>query len=268
MQRSMTALERPLLRVSSAAASFPPATVIGIYRTRNAGLMASLLEPAVTRGWTVGLWGLDGVAPELAEHTLGSGPGARTDLLNVLAARVSPPPSHYLIVTDDDLRFTVGNLGDLVAMCKRADLWLAQPAHDRVSHASHRITRARFLSNVRTTRFVEIGPVVVFSPGARPELLPFPDGFGMGWGLAVRWWHRSAGRRMGIVDAVRVRHLSKVAAGYATEGEELRLRQCLTEAGLRSIKELHVTEATWRLWDREPPWRKAGDGTAARVGDT
>ena len=81
------------------------------------------------------------------------------------------------------------------------------------------VARRRPASLVRETRFVEIGPVTAFGRRARERLLPFPE-LRFGWGLDLHWAAVAAqpGWRLGVVDAVPVRHESRlVAAGYAPE---------------------------------------------------
>ena len=73
---------------------------------------------------------------------------------------------------------------------------------------------------MRETRFVEIGPVTVFSRRAAAELLPFPE-LRYGWGLDLHW-AAIAGRRgwrLGVVDAVPVRHETGVVGASYPRGE-------------------------------------------------
>jgi hypothetical protein len=106
-------------------------------------------------------------------------------------------------------------LDRFLAACEHFDLALAQPAQTLMSHAAWRVTRRRG-SYVRETRFVEIGPVTAFRADAARELTPFPD-LRYGWGLDLHWaaLARERGWRLGIVDAVPVRHeQSPVATAY------------------------------------------------------
>jgi hypothetical protein len=75
---------------------------------------------------------------------------------------------------------------------------------------------------VRETRFVEIGPVTAFGRRAAAELLPFPE-LRFGWGLDLHWAAIAGQRgwRLGVVDALPVRHESGlVAAAYPREEAE------------------------------------------------
>ena len=60
--------------------------------------------------------------------------------------------------------------------------------------------------------------MTAFGRRARERLLPFPE-LRFGWGLDLHWAAvaAQAGWRLGVVDAVPVRHESRlVAAGYAS----------------------------------------------------
>lgn len=125
----------------------------------------------------------------------------------------------WLLVIDDDVRFPRAFLDRFVAVCEAFDLDLAQPAQTLRSHSAWKVTRRRPASLVRETRFVEIGPVTAFSNRAAIELLPFPE-LRYGWGLDLHWAALAGQRgwRLGVVDALPVRHESGlVAAGYSRD---------------------------------------------------
>ena len=77
------------------------------------------------------------------------------------------------------------------------------------------MTRRRPGLTARRTRFVEIGPVTAIRADAFDALLPFPD-LQMGWGLDAYWSALAAehGWKLGVIDAVPVRHVQPVAAAY------------------------------------------------------
>jgi hypothetical protein len=97
--------------------------------------------------------------------------------------------------------------------------------------------------------------VFAVSPAWRDEVLPFPDDVGMGWGLEADWYglHRR-GARLGIVDAAPMRHLAPVAVSYEQAGERAQLARRLAAAGLGGLHEIQRPLATWRPWQRTPPW--------------
>ena len=125
----------------------------------------------------------------------------------------------WLVVIDDDVVLPKRFLDRFIAICEDLDLDLAQPAQSLASHAAWPIVRRRPFARARGTRFVEIGPVTAFGRRAAQELLPFPP-LRYGWGLDLHWAAVAAERgwRLGIVDAVPVRHETvPVAAGYSAE---------------------------------------------------
>ena len=229
-------------------------TIVGVYREANAATVEALLAPALAAGWTTAWWALDRVAPSLERHTVGSGPGEKLPLLNETLARHGPP-SGALVLSDDDVAFAAGDLTTLHGLAERARLDLAQPAHASGSEVSHGITRAQPRSRARLTTFVESGPLVLVSASWVGRVTPLPESRGMGWGVELDWIDlRNVGCRLGIVDAVRVVHLGKVAATYDDASVREAMRAELRERGVEDWGPLQETLATWRPWRRRPPW--------------
>jgi hypothetical protein len=141
------------------------------------------------------------------------GAGKFQNLNALLTDHVS---ADWLLVVDDDVALPRGFLDGFIALAEHFGFDLAQPAQTLASHAAWRFARRRPFAMVRETNFVEIGPVTAFSRRAADDLLPFPD-LRFGWGLDAHWSALAAerGRRLGIVDALPVRHEARrVAAGY------------------------------------------------------
>jgi hypothetical protein len=230
--------------------------LVGIYRARNGQRVREIVEPVLDEGWTVSWWALDEVVEDLADITAGCGPGARIPLLNELL-RVSGD-SEWLVVSDDDVTFESGDVVQLVSLCARAGLDLAQPARSD-AFVDHRITSARRLSTARRTSFVEIGPLIVIGPGWRDRILPFPQQRGMGWGLELEWHELyREGCALGIVDAIRVRHEGERGEDYDYRAEAHRVHAELAERGFDGWKDVQVTVDTWRPWQRSPAWLREG----------
>jgi len=126
----------------------------------------------------------------------------------------------WTIVVDDDVLLPERFLDRFVALCELFRLDLAQPAQTQRSHSAWRVARRRPGSLVRETRFVEIGPVTGFARRAARVLLPFPE-LRYGWGLDVHWaaLAEQRGWRLGVVDALPVRHESAPIAGAYPRGE-------------------------------------------------
>lgn len=233
------------------------ATVVGIYRAANASRVARLLAPALAAGWTTAWWALDRVAPALAAHTVGVGPGEKLPLLDEALGRHGPP-SGAVVLSDDDIAFARGDVVELVELAARAGLGLAQPAHAPGSEVSHGITRVRPRSRARLTTFVESGPLVAIAPEWTGRVLPLPRERGMGWGIELDWIDLAAdGCRLGIVDAVQVRHLDKVGATYDDSAIRARMHEELEGRGVQDWGPLQRTLATWRPWQRRPAWVRA-----------
>ena len=126
----------------------------------------------------------------------------------------------WTLVVDDDVALPGRFLDRFLGVCERFDLALAQPAQSLASHAAWPVTRRRHGSLVRETRFVEIGPVTAFRRDALAELAPFPP-LRYGWGLDLHWAAvaQQRGWRLGIVDALPVRHERAGVAGAYSSSE-------------------------------------------------
>jgi hypothetical protein len=221
-------------------------TVASVYRARNAANLAKMLEPLAAVDASVRLWSLDEVPTSLEPWTLGSGPGRRFELLNGLLADAVPG---WTVLADDDVHFRRGNVPDLVGIAELVGLDISQPAHALGSNVSHSFTRTTPFSVARLTSFVEIGPVVVFSPAALPHVLPLPEQ-GMGWGTEVAWsdLQRTSKLKLGIVDAVRIDHLGAVGAAYSSDDEFARVGEIFDDQGIAGWSSLQRTHRYVRPW--------------------
>ena len=223
-----------------------------IYRARNAPIVAELLEQARDADAAVTLWALDEVHPRLRSETVGCGPGAKFELCNRILAH-SPPPTE-LVVTDDDVAIE-GQLREFLDIAAAAELDLCQPAHAEDSIFSHDVTARHPDVLARLTRFVEIGPLFCVRARGLDRVLPFPRRIGMGWGLDVRWSRLvRRGLRLGVVDAVAMRHLQPAGVTYPSAGEARRLRWELRRNFVSSTEELQQTLASWPQGAPRPPW--------------
>jgi hypothetical protein len=209
-------------RVDRLAAAQQPRDVLVVAVYRAGALLPAALDELRSRKhrvqYSLGATG----APDdrLAEHTVASGlQGGKFQNLNRVLAEAGGSAFDWLVVLDDDLRLPPRFLDRFVSLCERFRLDLAQPAQTLRSHSAWKATRRRPLSLVRETRFVEIGPLTAFARRAASELLPFPE-LRFGWGLDLHWaaLAEQRGWRLGVVDALPVRHESRlVAAGYSRD---------------------------------------------------
>jgi hypothetical protein len=236
--------------------------LIGIYRTRNAHHVHAVIESARAAGWETALWALDEAHDQLADVTVGVGHGAKLQLLNQVVSRAGIGKG-WVVVSDDDVSFTRGDVVELVALCGRADLDLAQPARSDDNsryefNVAHPITLARRLSRARRTTFVEVGPVFVVGPRWWDRLIPLPEERGMGWAVSLDWYGlHERGCRLGIVDAVHVVHHGEPGADYDFEAQVTRIHGELEDRGLAGWSAVQRTLEFWRPWQRFPPWSRA-----------
>ena len=136
---------------------------------------------------------------------------------NLNAALLADPPRDldWLLIIDDDVELPRDFLDVFISLAERHGFRLAQPVHAFASHAAWEVTRRRPGLTARRTRFVEIGPVTAIRAAAFDALLPFPD-LQMGWGLDAHWGALAAQRgwKVGVIDALPIRHTRPVAASY------------------------------------------------------
>jgi hypothetical protein len=234
--------------------------LLSVYRHDNVPILDRLLAqlPATAE---VRLWALDRVHGDVADLTVGSGPGGRLDLLNTLAAGLATEPD-VLVIADDDVEIVVGDLRRLMRAGSALGFDLFQGAHAAGSAAAFSFTRMRPLSFARETSFVEQGPLVLLSRRGQQALLPFPADLGMGWGIELRWWRvaKEAGLRLGVVDAVSMRHFRSTVRTYDTAPEKARLARELDDAGVEDLDELQRTIRTLgpvRAWRELRHYRHA-----------
>ena len=138
-------------------------------------------------------------------------------LLNRLLANSSLGAYEYVVFTDDDIELPPSFLDRYLELVASHDLALAQPARTHDSHIDHCFVEQLDGILARQTRFVEIGPVFSMRVDALRLLTPFDTASPMGWGYDFTWpvTMKAANLRMGIVDAVPVRHaLRKPVANY------------------------------------------------------
>jgi hypothetical protein len=179
------------------------------------------------------LGALDAPAPELAARTAGSGLRGRGKFenLNVLLERVGWRDQDWVVIVDDDVELPRGFLDRMLFCAERLGFQLVQPALRRTSHAAWAVCRRERGAIARRTRLVEIGPLTAFHRSVATELLPFPP-LRMGWGLDLHWGALALERgwRLGIVDAVPIRHELRVtASGYDRSEAVEELRRFLAE---------------------------------------
>jgi hypothetical protein len=174
--------------------------------------------------------------------------GGKFENLNLLLAGAAPHHYDWLLVVDDDVVLPERFVDRLLGLCERLDLALAQPAQTRASHAAWPVTRRRPGSLARETSFVEIGPVTAIRRDAAQRLTPFPE-LRFGWGLDLHWGAlaREHGWRLGVLDALPVRHdEGGVASSYAHAEAVDEARAFLTGRPFVPAAEANATLAVHR----------------------
>jgi hypothetical protein len=132
--------------------------------------------------------------------------GGKFENLNLVGRAAEPIEADWVLIVDDDISVGHGFLDRLLAVAERLGLGLAQPALTRASYGWYNVNRRRPALG-RETRFVEIGPAILMRRDVYRQLAPFPTD-GMGWGLDLHWSAvaERLGWRLGVIDAVPVRH--------------------------------------------------------------
>jgi hypothetical protein len=236
-----------LRAIDAAAAAIPPREVLvaSVYRPPGDVLAAALPALASERHDVRRALGSTGAAtlPGTAATDLG---GGKFENLNEL---IGPAPeADWLLVVDDDVVLPPRFLDRMVALAERFGLALAQPAQTLASHAAWRVMRRRPRSLLRETRFVEIGPVTLFSREAAAALLPFPP-LRYGWGLDLAWAATALERgwRLGVADALPVRHeAAPVGSAYSSAAAVEEAREFLSTRPYLSSAAAAETLATHR----------------------
>jgi hypothetical protein len=229
--------------------------IVGVYRHHYAENARRLLESALAAGWPAAWWALEEPHPALAEFTIGQGRDWRIPLMNRALDHLGEP-AEWTVLADDDIRFVRGDVVRLRDLCEELGYDLAQPARERGTHISHDITRRARLSRARRTSWIESGPLVVIGPRYRDRILPMPPERKMGWGLEIDWFklQLEQGAKLGIVDAMPIVHFGEKSYDYREMNREMKAE--LVEYGRPYWAGMQETLATWRPWQRDPPWAK------------
>jgi hypothetical protein len=240
------ALTGVLGKLELANESIPPRDVLiaSVYRPPGEMLHQALLDLASSRHPIRLAIGSTGAAtlPDTAADQLA---GGKFENLNAL---IGDARADWLLVVDDDVILPERFLDRMIALAEAFELDLAQPAQSLASHAAWRVARRQPGSLLRETRFVEIGPVTLFSRRAMAELLPFPA-LRYGWGLDLAWAATAVneGWRLGIADALPVRHESgRVGSAYPAEAAIAEAREFLASRAYVSSAAAQETLVTHR----------------------
>ena len=173
------------------------------------------------------------------------------DNINPAIAHLPMDQFDWMIVVDDDIEIPPNFLDRFLCLSEWKGLVVSQPAHLVNSHKTWSITRRTWRNLVRTTHYVETGPVTAFHRSILPALLPFPESR-YGWGLDYVWsevaWQRNL--PIGIVDATPIRHTRPVAGTYNWSVAEAELIRLLASQGIsRDRRDYMSTTGEFRSLD-------------------
>jgi hypothetical protein len=255
--------DRLLRRASSAPESInlalendPPVLLLMVYRAKNSQLVKALLRQ-VNSNADVRLWALDEIAPELANQTIGSGPGSRFANLNKLYNAKPIEEGSWVVLADDDVFFVRGSLTRIFSIMKQAGLSLAQPSQSILGWWTSQFNVSRPFLIARDSNYVEQGPLLVADPVFAKLILPLPDENDMGWGIEAEWYRAKEGRyRIGVIDDCRVVHCARAGATYPSGPEMRSMNERLRKAGIDSLYQLQSVNGYWWKWQPTPPWGK------------
>jgi hypothetical protein len=254
-----------LARLVARRVPAPPLRLAMVYRARNATVVARLVD-GLPPGTDVRLWALDETVPALAHLTRGSGPGNRFTLFNRLL-RCPADDGRWAVLADDDIAVADGSPALAATVCRAAGLDIGQPTHTPDSFVSIDLTRRVPWSVARETWYVEQGPLVLLSPAAQRAVLPLPEDLGVAWGVEYRWSStRRRGLRLGMVDAVTIRHLAPAGGEYDVDAARATAQRLRIEEGYAPGEILRTT-GVWRPWRRRAPWLGETVGGADRDAD-
>ena len=174
-------------------------------------------------------------------------PVGKFDNINTALAGHDLARYDWLLIVDDDIDVPDGFLDLLLYFAYTCCLQLSQPAHRFLSHASFRVTERHWGSLVRRTGFVEIGPISLLRRDTFAELLPFPS-LRWAWGLDFFWADvaKRNGWKIGVVDAVPIRHLRPVGRSYDGSAARAEAVEFLTARGV-TISRADMLETSRRI---------------------
>lgn len=167
----------------------------------------------------------------------------------------------YIMLLDDDVYFSPGDISRLFGICDANATYLAQPALRWGTYASHAVTLRNPICRLRATSFVEI-MAPVFSRSALENLL---DTFVLTrstWGIDWAWSSKLLGERaIHVIDAIAVDHTKPVsvadgalysrlrAMGIDPRAELKEIQQRFPEfGGIRTLAEGHTLRADIPRW--------------------
>lgn len=187
------------------------------------------------------------------------GDRGKFDNVNCAISQVDPEKYDWVIVTDDDITTPTGLLDECLFLAMKLDLKIFQPAHRFHSFCTYRINQRHWNTLARETCFVESGPMLGFHRSTFRSLFPFPA-LRWAWGIDVYWSDlaRCLGWKIGVVDAVPVRHKRRIGRSY---GQVVAIEQARGFLRERKVdhRRQNFLRTVRKVFELDEPSREAGE---------
>lgn len=242
---------------------FPQRPYLVTFRAGPNSLHPRIVAEDPARNWdcVVNWWGQP-PDPASADLALPGGLN-KADGFHELATRGRIPwrDYEYILLLDDDVYFSPGDISRLFEICDTHATYLAQPALRWGTYASHAVTLRNPFCRLRATSFVEI-MAPVFSRAALAELLETLLLSKSTWGIDWVWSSTLLGQRaIHVIDAIAVDHTKSVsltagalysrlrAMGVDPRSELKEIQQRFADfGGIRTLAEGHTLRANVPRW--------------------
>jgi hypothetical protein len=135
--------------------------------------------------------------------------------VNYALSRVDSTKYDWIIITDDDISTPVGLLDECLFLAINLNLKIFQPAHRFHSFSTYQVNQRHWNTLARETYFVECGPIFGIHQSTLKHLFPFPS-LRWAWGIDLHWSQmaRHLGWKIGVIDAVPIRHKRRIGRSY------------------------------------------------------
>lgn len=148
----------------------------------------------------------------------------------------------WIVVADDDIAVPSGFLDHTLYLAAELDFKMFQPAHRFHSCSTYQVNQRHWNTLARETNFVECGPVFGFHHSTFDSLLPFPN-LRWAWGIDVYWSElaRRRGWKIGVLDAVPIRHKRPIGRSYGRIAAIEEARAFLSERHVNHCRRRFLT---------------------------
>jgi hypothetical protein len=175
--------------------------------------------------------------------------------VNYALSQVNPETYDWIIVTDDDITTPNGLLDECLFLATKLNFRIFQPAHRFHSFCTYQVNQRHWQTLARETYFVESGPLLGFHQSTLKSLLPFPS-LQWTWGIDVYWSElaRRRGWKIGVVDAIPIRHKRRIGRSYGQVTAIEQARVFLSEHKLDHRRQ-NFLRTVRKVYDLDEPGR-------------